>query len=97
FQLGLQRGYYKDEGIDLVLNEGRGSANTVQTVSAGSDDFGVADSSSVILLASKGADAETVITIHGSNPFGVISLSETGIKQPKDLEGKRLAISAGDA
>jgi NitT/TauT family transport system substrate-binding protein len=97
FQLGLERGYYKDEGIDLVLNEGRGSASTAQGVSAGSDDFGVADSSSVMLLASKGADVRSILTIHGSNPFGVISLEETGIKTPKDLEGKRMAISAGDA
>jgi len=97
FQLGLQRGYYKDEGIDLVLNEGRGSANTVQTVAAGSDDFGVADSSSVMLLASRGAEVKTIMTIHANSVFGVISLAETGIKQPKDLEGKRLAISAGDA
>jgi NitT/TauT family transport system substrate-binding protein len=29
--------------------------------------------------------------------FGVISLAETGIKSPADLQGKRLAISAGDA
>jgi NitT/TauT family transport system substrate-binding protein len=97
FHLGLQRGYYKDEGIDLILNEGRGSANTVQTVAAGSDDFGVADSSSVMLLGAKGADVVTIMTIHGSNPFGVMSLAESGIKQPKDLEGKRMAISAGDA
>ncbi|MFA6266423.1 MAG: ABC transporter substrate-binding protein [Pseudolabrys sp.] len=97
FHLGLQRGYYKDEGIDLTLNEGRGSANTVQTVAAGSDDFGVADSSSVMLLAAKGADVKTVMTIHANSAFGVISLAETGIKQPKDLEGKRMAISAGDA
>src|SRR5690242_18835921 len=59
FHLGLQRGYFKEEGIDLVLAEGRGSANTVQTVAAGSDDFGVADSSSVMLLAAKGADVKT--------------------------------------
>lgn len=97
FHLGVQRGYYKDEGIDLTLNEGRGSANTVQTVAAGSDDFGVADSSSVMLLASKGADVKSVMTIHANSAFGIISLAETGIKGPKDLEGKRMAISAGDA
>jgi NitT/TauT family transport system substrate-binding protein len=97
FQLGLQRGYYKDEGIDLALNEGRGSANTVQTVAAGSDDFGVADSSSVMLLAARGAEVKTIMTIHANSAFGIISLAETGIKAPKDLEGKRLAISAGDA
>ena len=38
------------------INEGRGSANTVQVVAAGSDTFGLADSSSVVLTASKGAD-----------------------------------------
>jgi len=97
FQLGLQRGYYQDEGIDLTLNEGRGSANTVQTVAAGSDDFGVADSSSVMLLAARGADVKSIMTIHGTSAFGIISLAETGIKTPKDLEGKRMAISAGDA
>lgn len=97
FHLGVQRGFYKDEGIDLTLNEGRGSANTVQTVAAGSDDFGVADSSSVMLLAAKGAEVKTVMTIHANSVFGVITLAESNIKQPKDLEGKRLAISAGDA
>ena len=30
--------------IDLTINEGRGSANTVQVVAAGSDTFGLADS-----------------------------------------------------
>ena len=38
-------GFYAEEGIDLTINEGRGSANTVQVVAAGSDTFGLADSS----------------------------------------------------
>jgi NitT/TauT family transport system substrate-binding protein len=97
FQLGLQRGYYKDEGIDLTLNEGRGSVSTAQGVAAATDDFGLADSSSLMLLASKGADIKTIMTIHGRSVYGVISLAETGIKAPKDLEGKKLAITAGDA
>jgi NitT/TauT family transport system substrate-binding protein len=97
FQLGLDRGYYKDEGIDLTINEGRGSVSTSQGIAAASDDFGFADSSSVMLLASKGANVKTIMTIHGSSPFGVVALAETRIETPKDLEGKRLAISAGDA
>ena len=97
FQLGLERGYYRDEGIDLTINEGRGSVSTAQGVAAASDDFGFADSSSVMLLASKGAPVKTIMTIHGTSPFGIISLAETKIEKPKDLEGKRLAITAGDA
>jgi NitT/TauT family transport system substrate-binding protein len=97
FQLGLDRGYYKDEGIDLTINEGKGSMSTAQGVAAASDDFGFADSSSMMMLASKGGNVKTIMTIHGSSPFGIISLAETKIETPKDLEGKKLAITAGDA
>jgi NitT/TauT family transport system substrate-binding protein len=97
FYLGKERGYYKDEGIDLTINEGRGSANTVQVVAAGSDTFGLADSSSLMLLASKGAEVKAVMSLLNTSGFGVISLEETGIKTAKDLEGKKLAITAGDA
>src|SRR5687768_9844607 len=36
FYYGKERGFYAAEGIDLTINEGRGSANTVQVVAAGS-------------------------------------------------------------
>jgi len=96
FYYGKDRGFYAAEGIDLTLNEGRGSANTVQVVAAGSDTFGLADSSSVILTASKGADVKSVMSLLNSTGFAVISMASTGIRTPKDLEGKRLAVSPGD-
>ena len=96
FYYGKDRGFYSAEGIDLTLNEGRGSANTVQVVAAGSDTFGLADSSSVITTASKGADVKSVMSLLNSTGFAVISMASTGIRTPKDLEGKRLAVSPGD-
>ena len=35
FYYGKERGFFAAEGIDLTINEGRGSANTVQVVAAG--------------------------------------------------------------
>lgn len=96
FYYGKDRGLYAAEGIDLTINEGRGSANTVQVVAAGSDTFGLADSSSVLLTASKGADVKSVMSLLNSTPFAVVSLASSGIRTPKDLEGKRLAVSPGD-
>jgi NitT/TauT family transport system substrate-binding protein len=96
FYYGKEKGIYAAEGIDLTINEGRGSANTVQVVAAGSDTFGLADSSSVISTAARGADIKSVMSLLNSTGFSVISLAETGIKTPKDLEGKRLAVSPGD-
>jgi NitT/TauT family transport system substrate-binding protein len=96
FYYGKEMGFFKQEGIDLTINEGRGSANTVQVVAAGSDTFGMADSSSLITTAAKGADVKSVMSLLNSTGFSVVSLASAGIKTPKDLEGKSLAVSPGD-
>lgn len=97
FYLGVERGYYRDEGIDLTINEGRGSAAAVQIVGAKSDTFGMSDAGSLMLGADKGVPIRSVFTLLGSSDFAVISLEEAGIKTPKDLEGKSVAASPGDA
>ena len=43
FYLGVERGYYRDESIDLTINEGRGSPASVQIIGAKSDTFGMTD------------------------------------------------------
>lgn len=96
YYYGVEKGFFKAEGIDLTINEGRGSANTVQVVGAGSDTFGMADSSSVISLIAKGGEIKSVMTLLSSTGFAVVSLKSAGIKTPKDLEGKSLAVSPGD-
>jgi NitT/TauT family transport system substrate-binding protein len=96
FYYGVDKGFFKAEGIDLTINEGRGSGNTVQVVAAGSDTFGMADSSSVISLIAKGGEIKSVMTVLSSTGFSVVSLASSGIKTPKDLEGKSLAVSPGD-
>lgn len=96
FYYGREIGAFRDSGIELTINEGRGSANTVQVVAAGSDTFGMADSSSLIGLASRGAEIKSIMSLLNSTGFAVVSLASTGIRAPKDLEGKSLAVSAGD-
>jgi NitT/TauT family transport system substrate-binding protein len=96
FYYGKERGIFAAEGIDLTINEGRGSANTVQVVAAGSDQFGMADSSSVISTAARGAEVKSVMSLLNSTGFSVVSLAEAGIRTPKDLEGKSVAVSPGD-
>jgi NitT/TauT family transport system substrate-binding protein len=96
FYFGVDRGFYRQEGINLTINEGRGSANTVQVVGAGTDTFGLADSSSIINLVSKGGEIKSVMNILSSTGFSVVSAASAGIRTPKDIEGKTLAVSPGD-
>jgi NitT/TauT family transport system substrate-binding protein len=96
YYYGKDLGYFADEGINLTINEGRGSANTVQVVAAGSDTFGMADSTSLIGLSAKGAEIKSVMSLLNSTGYSVVSLAKTGIRTAKDLEGKSFAVSAGD-
>jgi NitT/TauT family transport system substrate-binding protein len=60
FILGLKKGYYAEEGIDLDIQEGRGSAVTIQAVGAGTATFGLADIGVMIKAVAKGAPVKTV-------------------------------------
>jgi len=97
FYYGKEKGYFAEQDIDLTINEGRGSVAAAQAIAAGSDTFGMADAGTLMLTASKGAEIKAVMSLLNTSGFGIISLEETGIKSPADLQGKRLAISAGDA
>ena len=97
FQLGIERGYYKAEGIDLEVGDGKGSASTVQVVGAKGDTFGLSDGASIINGITKGAPIKAVMGIMNTTPFAVIAREDSGIKTFKDLEGKTIAATAGEA
>ena len=97
FYLGLERGYYKDEGIDLTIGEGQGSVRAVQTVGAKGDMFGLADGGSLIAGVSKGAPVKAVMAITNSSPYSLAVRADSGIKTLKDLEGKTVASAPGEA
>jgi NitT/TauT family transport system substrate-binding protein len=97
FFLGLKRGYFSEEGIDLQIQEGRGSVPTVQAVAAGTADFGYADAASVIKAASQGAPVVTTGVLLQKSPMALIGLTERNIRSPADMRGKTVALTPGDS
>src|SRR5689334_1821212 len=72
FYLGVVKGYYQAEGIDLEIGEGKGSASAVQVVGAKGDTFGLSDGASIINGISKGAPIRAVMGIMNTTPFAII-------------------------
>jgi NitT/TauT family transport system substrate-binding protein len=97
FFLGEERGYFEKEGIDLDIQEGRGSVPTVQAVAAGTATFGYADMASILKAADKGAPVMVVGVLLQKSPMAFIALSEKNIRSPQDLKGKSLALTPGDS
>lgn len=97
FFLGKERGFYADEGIDLEIQEGRGSGVTAQAVAAKSATFGYIDIGTMIKAAAKGAPLKSTGVLFQLSPMAAMGFSEKGIKTPKDIIGKIVATSPGDA
>jgi NitT/TauT family transport system substrate-binding protein len=89
FFLALERGYYREQGIDLQIADGKGSTTTLQVVASGSDTFGAANLSTTALGIARGIPVVAVAGLIQKSPDSVISLAGAGISSPKDMEGKR--------
>ena len=97
FMYGKKLGLYEAAGIDLTIEEGKGSGTTAQLVATGQNDVGFADAPAAMQIRSKGGPVKILAPILQTNGFAIISLEETGIATPKDLVGKRVAVQPGTA
>ncbi len=97
FEIAVEKGFYKRQNMEVTISPGQGSLPTITNVAAGQFDFGYADSVPVILARAKGVDVKAVAALQTDTPMGYDFLLKSGIKTPKDLEGKRIASFVGDA
>lgn len=97
FIYAQQLGLYRKAGIDLMIQEGKGSATTAQLVATGQTDLGFADAPAAMQLRSVGAPVKIIAPILQTNGFAIISLAESKIEKPADLVGRRLAVQPGTA
>jgi NitT/TauT family transport system substrate-binding protein len=94
--VALEKGYYKAEGLDVALSEGNGAQNVLKALAAGNEKFGYGPAVAAAQAVSQGLLVKVIALYQTSAPMGVIAFPDTPLKAPKDLEGKRLAISVGE-
>ncbi|MFL5054395.1 MAG: ABC transporter substrate-binding protein [Microvirga sp.] len=97
FYYGKEKGIFAAEGIDLDIQEGRGSAVTVQAVAAKTVPFGYADVPTMIRAAVKGAPVVAAGVALQKNPMSVMGFAEKNIRKPEDIKGKIVATTPGDS
>jgi NitT/TauT family transport system substrate-binding protein len=97
YYLGVERGYWRDHGLDVEIREGNGSVTTAQLVSNKSDTFGLADAAAIIPAIVKGLEVKCVGMLLPIGSLGVIARADSGITTLKDIEGKILAVTPGDS
>src|SRR5690606_38712160 len=96
FHLAQHKGWYRQAGLDVALEDGNGSVTTVQIVGGGdSFDVGHAALASMMIARDKGLPVKAVAVFARHSDIGLLVPADSGIKGPAQLKGKRVAYTAG--
>ncbi len=98
FFYGLERGFYKEEGIDLTIGTSQGSGQTVKLIGTKNDLFGYADAATVAKHVSEGMEVKMLAVMLQTNPQCVITWADKHpLRKPQDIKGLSFSFVAGDS
>jgi NitT/TauT family transport system substrate-binding protein len=96
FWIAKERGWYAEEGLDVAIKGSSGSAQAMQIVTGGQAEFGNVAASSLVEAAGKGELPLRMVALFGQrDSLSMAYFESSGIKTPKDLEGRKVGIVPG--
>ncbi len=96
--VALEKGFYREAGLEVEIARGSGSADAIRAVGAGRAPLGFADTGTLVISrTSHGLPVKVVAMVYNRAPHCIFCLEEAGVRAPKDLEGKKIATPPGSA
>ncbi len=94
----IDNGHFAEEGLEVTIEAGNGSVNTIPKIATGAFPIGFGDINSVIkfLDQNPGAPVTAVMMVYDKPPFAIVGRKSQGVSEPKDLEGKVLGAPPPD-
>src|SRR6266581_3756699 len=93
--VALDKGFYREAGIEARITRGRGSGDTLKRVAIGESTFGLVDTATVMKgRANDDLPVRMIGMMYGKAATAILYARESGIRAPKDLEGRTVARSA---
>lgn len=95
--LAKDRGYFAEQGLDVSIDRGYGSGNNITKLVSKTLDVAIVDPNLLPKFNLEHPDSELIsfFIIYDASPSAIVFLKSSGIKTPKDLEGRKLAITEG--
>lgn len=96
--LAADRGFFAEAGLDVQIDRGFGSGDTMTKVAAGTYDIGFADTNLLLKFNHENPANQltSVFVLYDASPNAAIFLKSSGIQRPKDLEGRRISVTDGE-
>ena len=98
FTLADDNGHFAKENLRVKIDRGFGSGDTIGKVAAGTYDFGFADPNLLVAFNARnpGTKVVSVMMLMDGSLNAIVTKTSSGIRTPKDLEGRKLAAPATD-
>ena len=98
FFLAIDKGYFKDEGLDVTIDATTGGPlEAISRLAAGKDDMGVSDVNLLIKFRdATNTPIKAVFVVFDKPPYAIIARKSRGVVTPRDLEGRKLGAPAAD-
>ncbi len=93
FYVGLESGYFSEEGIELSFDYGW-ETDLLKLVGTDELQFALASGDQVILARSQGLPVVYVMNWYRRFPVCIVSLADSGIRDVHDLVGRRIGTPA---
>jgi NitT/TauT family transport system substrate-binding protein len=95
--IARERGLFRGRGLDVEISRGYGSVAAVQAVANKQFDVGIAFVGPALLSVARGLPLVGVTTFNYDALFGIAVRADSTIREPKDLEGKKLGVNPTSA
>ncbi|MFT5967158.1 MAG: NitT/TauT family transport system substrate-binding protein [Yoonia sp.] len=86
------KGFFKDQGIDLGYVPGTGGGSAIVNMLAGAADVAFTDPASLYQALDQGEKLVAIYNIYPQNVFNVVSPVDRGITTAADLKGKTIGV-----
>jgi NitT/TauT family transport system substrate-binding protein len=93
FIVAMDKGFYKEEGIDITIKEGSASLVTVQLIGSRKETFGLAGESVVVKAIASGIPVKLIMLAQATKQECILSRPSVPISKPQDLIGKTVVIA----
>jgi NitT/TauT family transport system substrate-binding protein len=86
------KGFFKEQGVEVEWISGQGSGDALKNVLAGNADIAFVGPEAILFAADKGSKLKAVYNIYPENCFNVFALKDKRILKPQDLKGKKVGV-----
>jgi NitT/TauT family transport system substrate-binding protein len=95
FYQAQAKGFFREEGIEVVLLPGGPGAQVVPSVATGKADVGQADDISTLLQQAEGLPLVQFAAVFQDDPAGILVHSDSSVRRFEDLQGKTIIARPG--